>query len=177
MKTIYVSHSGKKVVIENEPDIEVKIPILFRYYALLDSFSLFINPTPDNLKQMRKNLKKSPEKFRYCTAHLICPTQEFSNIEAWEVEGLEQLDPDMQERLRHYWYGYTDFWFKNYCNENTNLWRGDSTTLGTKFFLHDTVITEANNCTFILSGDNNGIRFSQLSNVLIHVLGNYYEVE
>lgn len=176
MKTIYVSRDGKRMEMA-EQDIDVKIPILFRYYKTMDSFSLFIDPKPDHFKQMKKNLKKAPENFKYGHSCLVCPTKEFSNIDAWEVEGLETMPDEMQERLKHYWYGYTDYWFKNFCNENTNLWRGPDTNLGTVFYLNDTIIPEANNCTFILSGEHNGIRFSKLSNVLIHILGNYYEVE
>lgn len=176
MKTIYVSRDNKRMELE-EPDIEIRIPVLFRYYKLLDSFSLFIDPEPDQFKKMRKNLKKNPDGYQYSTSYLICPTKEFSNIEAWEIEGIEKMPDDMRERLLHYWYGYTDHWFKNFCNENTNLWRGNDTTLGTKFYLNDTIISEAHDCTFILSGVHNGIRFSKLSNVLIHILGDYYEVD
>lgn len=176
MKTIYVNREGKRMMME-EPDIEVKIPILFRYYKTMDSFSLFIDPDPKQYKQMKKNLRKSPEHFEYASGFLICPTKEYSNMDAWEVEDLDKMNDEMQERLRHYWIGYTDYWFKNYCNENSNLWRGNETNLGTMFYLNDTIIPEANNCTFVLSGNYNGIRFSHLSNVLIHVLGDYYEVE
>ena len=176
MKTIYVGYDGSKIEME-QPDIEVRIPILFRYYKTMDSFSLFIDPKPDQYKQMKKNLKKAPENFRYAHSFLVCPSKEYSNLEAWEVEGIDNMDEDMRERLIHYWEGYTDYWFKNYCNENTNLWRGTDTNLGTTFYLNDTIIPEANNCTFILSGEHNGIRISRLSNVLIHVFGDYYEVE
>ena len=176
MKTIYVSYDGSKMELEQK-DIEIKIPILFRYYKLMDSFSLFINPDASQYKQMKKNLKKNPDGFTYANGYLICPSKEFSNIDAWMVEGLDTMPDDMRERLLHYWYGYTDFWFKKYCNENTHLWRGNETNLGDKFYLNDTIISEANNCTFILSGEDNGIRFSQLSNVLIHIFGDYYEVE
>ena len=176
MKTIYVGFDGARTEMVQK-DIEVRIPILFRYYKTMDSFSLFIDPNADQLRQMKKNLKRKPECFRYAHGYLICPSGEFSDIEAWEVEGLEDMPEDMQERLMHYWEGYTDYFFKNYCNENTKLWRGNETTLGDKFYLNNTILSEANNCTFILTGDDNGIRFSQLSNVLIHVLGNYYEVE
>lgn len=176
MKTIYVGYDGTKTEIK-QTNIEIKIPILFRYYKTMDSFSLFIDPKPDQYKQMKKNLLKSPENFQYGHGYLICPTKEFSNIDAWEVEGLDQMNEEMRERLKHYWYGYTDYWFKNFCNENTNLWRGNETNLGTKIYLNDTIISEANNCTFFLSGVHNGIRFSHLSNVLIHIFGDYYEVD
>lgn len=176
MKTIYVGYDGKYVELEQE-DIEIKIPLLFRYYKTMDSFSLFIDPSADTYRQMRKNLKKCPELFTYCHGFLICPTKEFSNVEAWEVEGLEQMPDDMRERLLHYWCGYTDYWFKTYCSENTRLWRGTESTLATKCYLNDTILSEANDCTFILSGEDNGIRFSKLSNVLIHIFGDYYEVE
>lgn len=176
MKTIYIGRDGKRMEM-TEQDIDIKIPILFRYYKTMDSFSLFINPKPDQYKQMKKNLKKAPENFKYGHSYLVCPTKVFSDIEAWEVEGLDNMPEDMQERLRHYWYGYTDYWFKNFCNENTSLWRGSDTDLGTTFYLNDTIIPEANNCTFVLSGNHNGIRFKNLSNVLIHILGDYYEVE
>lgn len=176
MKTIYVGYDGSRMEMEQK-DIEIKIPILFRYYKTMDSFSLFIDPSPDNIKQMHKNLKKKPELFRYAHAAMTCPSGEFSDIDAWEVEGIEDMQEDMRERLSHYWEGYTDFFFKNYCNENTRLWRGTETTLGDKFYLNNTIISEARDCTFILTGDDNGIRFSQLSNVLIHILGDYYEVD
>lgn len=176
MKTIYIGYDGTKMELSQD-DIEIKIPLLFRYYKTMDSFSLFIDPKPEQYKQMKKNLKKAPENFQYAHGFLVCPTKEFSNIDAWEIEGLEDMTDDMRERLTHYWIGYTDYWFKNYCNENTNLWRGTETNLGTKFYLNDTIISEANNCTFILSGDYNGIRFKNLSNVLIHIFGDYYEVE
>lgn len=176
MKTIYVGYDGSRMEMTQD-DIEIRIPILFRYYKTMDSFSLFIDPKPDQYKQMRRNLKKSPENFSYGKGYLVCPSKEYSNMDAWEVEGIENLDDDMRERLTHYWVGYTSYWFKSYCNENTSLWRGPDTDLSVKCYLNDVVISEANNCTFILSGDYNGIRFSKLSNVLIHVFGNYYEVE
>lgn len=176
MKTIYVSRDGQRMELE-ESDIEVKIPILFRYYKTMDSFSLFIDPKPEHYKQMKKNLKNKPELFKYAVSYLVCPNREFSDVDSWEVEDLDKMDPEMRERLTHYWVGYTDHWFKNYCSENTRLWRGSDTTLADKFYLSDTIISEANNCTFILAGEHNGIRFSQLSNVLIHILGDYYEVE
>lgn len=176
MKTIYVGFDGSKTVME-QTDIDIKIPVLFRYYKTLDSFSLFIDADIKRFKQMKKNIKNSPDKFKYLHSNLICPTKEFSNPEAWEIDNLEYMDEDMRERLLHYWVGYTDYWFKTYCNENVRMWRGDETTLATRFYLNDTIISEANNCTFILSGDYNGIRFSKLSNVLIHIFGNYYEVE
>ena len=177
MKTIYVGYDGTRVEL-TQKDIEVRIPILFRYYKTMDSFSLFINPDASQMKQMRKNLKNKPESFKYAHGSLTCPSGEFSNSEAWLVEGLEDMPEDMQERLMHYWEGYTDYFFKNYCNENTKLWRSPETTLGDKFYLNDTIISEACNCTFILTGHYNGVRFSQLSNVLIHILdGDYYEVE
>lgn len=176
MKTIYVSRDGKRMELE-EADFDFKIPILFRYYKTMDSFSLFIDPKPEQYKQMKKNLRKAPENFQYAHGYLICPTKEYSNFEAWEVEGLDAMNEEMRERLMHYWEGYTDYWFRTYCNENTNLWRGNENNLGVKFYLNDTIISEANDCTFVLGGDYNGIRFSRLSNVLIHVFGNYYEVE
>lgn len=176
MKTIYVGYDGSKVEFE-QPDIEIKIPIMFRYYKLMDSFSLFINPDVMKYKKMKNNMKKSPDSYVYSHGYLVCPTKEFSNFEAWEVEGLEDMPEDMRERLNHYWTGYTDYWFRNYCNENTNLWRGNDTTLADNFYLNDTILSEANNCTFFLSGEINGIRFSKLSNVLIHIFGDYYEVE
>lgn len=176
MKTIYVGYDGRKAEMI-EPDIEIKVPVLFRYYKTMDSFSLFIDPEPKQYAQMKKNLKNKPEYFRYVQGYLVCPTKEYSSLDAWEIEGIENMDEDMRERLLHYWVGYTDYWFKTYCNENTRLWRGPDTTLGTKFYLNDTIISEANNCTFILSGENNGIRFSQLSNVLLHIFGDYYEVD
>ena len=176
MKTIYVGFDGTRMECEQQ-DIEVRIPVIFRYYNVLDSFSLFINPEPNRFIQMEKNLKRAPHNYKYAVAHLVCPTKEFSNPDAWEVEGIEDLDDDFRERLTHYWEGFTGHWFSTYCSENTRLWRGDTTTLDTKFYLNDTIISEGNNCTFIMSGDSNGIRFSKLSNVLIHILGDYYEVD
>ena len=176
MKTIYVDREGKKMEMESK-DITVFVPILFRYYKTMDSFSLFIDPTVDQYKQMAKNLKKHPEHFEYAQGNLICPTNDFCNPDAWEVEGLNLMSPEMRERLIHYWKGYTDWWFKTYCSENSRLWRGTDTTLNTKCYLNNTIISMATDCQFILSGEHNGIRFSQLSNVLIHILGDYYEVE
>lgn len=176
MKTIYIGRDGKRMEM-TESDIEVKVPVLLRYYDIMDSFSLFIDAKPEQYKQMKKNLKKSPERYKYMSTHFICPSKEFSNFDAWEIEDLENVPEDMKERLLHYWQGYTDYWFKTFCTSNTHMWRNNDTTLATKFYLNDTVIPEANNCTFFLSGEYNGIRFSQLSNVLIHIFGNYYEVE
>lgn len=176
MKTIYVGYDGTRMECEQK-DIEVRIPILFKYYRTLDSFSLFIDPKVDIYRQMRKNMKNKPELFEYAHGVLICPSGEFSNPDAWEVEGIESMPEDMQERLRHYWTGYTTFFFQNYCNENTRLWRSNETTLADRFYLNNGIISEARDCTFILTGEDNGIRFSQLSNVLIHIFGNYYEVE
>lgn len=176
MKTIYVGHDGSKMEMDHT-DIEVKVPILFRYYKTMDSFSLFIDPPMEQIKQAKKNIKKHPEHFVYVNGTLKCPSLDFSNMEAWEVEGMEDMPPDMYERMTHYWQGFTHHWFATYCNENTRLWRGNDTTINDKFYLTDTIISEAHDCTFILSGNHNGIRFSQLSNVLIHILGDYYEVE
>lgn len=176
MKTIYVGYDGTRMEIE-QSDIEVRVPILFRYYKTMDSFSLFIDPTPDQYRQMKKNLKNKPELFKYVQGVLLCPSSDYSDPDAWLVEGIDRMDDDMRERLLHYWNGYTDYFFKTYCSENTRLWRSNDTRLGDKFYLKDAVISEAHDCTFILNGLHNGIRFSQLSNVLIHVLGDYYEVE
>ena len=176
MKTIYVGYDGKKVVFE-QPDIEIKIPILFRYYKTMDSFSLFINPDADIYRRMRKNTKKKDGNYEYAMAYLICPTKEFSNFDAWEVENMDNMSEEMRERLNHYWVGYTDHWFKNYCNENTNMWRGLEIDMSDKFYLNDAIISEAHDCQFFLSGNFNGIRFKRLSNVLIHIFGDFYEVE
>ena len=176
MKTIYVGYDGTRTEIEQK-DISVKVPIMFRYYKTMDSFSLFIDPEPDRYKQMLKNLKKHPDSFIYTHGTLTCPSKEFSNPDAWEVEGIDGMPEEMKERMLHYWQGYTEHWFKTYCCENVRLWRGTDTTLGTKVYLNDTIVSEASDCTFILSGNYNGIRFSKLSNVLIHIFGDYYEVE
>ena len=176
MRIIYVDRYGKRMEMESE-DFEVRIPLLFRYYVTLDSFSLFIDPDADIRRQMKKNLKNKPECFKYAHGVLICPSKDFSNPDAWEVEGIEKMEEDMRERLMHYWEGYTCNFFKTYCSENTRLWRGVDTTLGDKFYLNDTIISEACDCTFILSGNHNGIRFSELSNVLLFIMGDYYEVD
>lgn len=178
MKTIYITHDGTKLEC-CQPDIPIKVPIMFRYYRLMDSFSLFIDPRPDQYKQMERNKKKNPDGYIYSFGYLVCPTNEFSNPEAWEIEGLSDMPEDMYERLIHYWKGYTEYWFKAACGENTREWRDPKTTLGKTYYLSDTIIPEANNCTFILGGECNGIRFSKLSNVLIHILdgSTHYEVE
>lgn len=176
MKTIYVDEDGNKMEMVSK-DLEVKVPIIFRYYKTLDSFSIFINPTFKNFEQMRKNMQKHPEHFEYMVSHLVCPTLDFCNPQAWELEDEVNGSELMLSKLKYHWIGYTDAFFKTYCSENGNLWRGPMTTLGTKCYLKDTAILNANNCTFVLSGEHNGIRFSSLSNVLLHILGDYYEIE
>lgn len=177
MKTIYVGYTGKHVVME-QPDIDIKVPVIFKYYKTMDSFSLLIDPKPDAFEKMLRNIKKHGDSFEYAMAHFVCPTKQFSEPECWEVEGLDSMPKHMRERLLHYWEGFTGYWFKTFCSENTRMWTGNTTDLSTRCYLSDAVIPEASNCTFILGGEQNAIRFSKLSNVLIHILDDcgYYEV-
>lgn len=177
MRTIYVGFDGTKMEM-TQKDIPIRVPVMFKYYRTMDSFSLYIDPKPEIYTKMQKNLRKNPDNFAYAITHFICPSGNFSDPNGWEVENLDDLPDDMRERLMHYWVGYTDFWFKHYCSENTRLWTGN-TDLSTTCYLSNVVIPEASNCTFFIGGECNGIRFSRLSNVVIHILegSDYYEVE
>lgn len=170
MKTIYVDVNGNMMQMESE-DREIVLPVLCKQYTgYQTSLVITIAPTIHDHKQINKAIRKRNEKIKFTHMRLKL-NDDPSNMFNWEIDGVEQLEPQFAEIFGGSWLNRLDSWHKQYCTVAGLMSSNMFSNLGDTYYLTNTLIGNVKNCTVHLFGDENTILPETLSNVLVHIHG------
>lgn len=168
MTIIYIDPNGKSMRMESDYNPVIEIPVLFRFYKIFDSLSVFINPSQDQIKKMNKNKKNHPDQFEYYMTSMVLNGSP-DNMENWKLQRISGAPNEILARYPNYWKSAFENWYGKYVLGNRSIY-GNHSTLGDTFYFADRNISNVSNvCIYAFTKCD--IDYETLSNVLIFKMG------
>lgn len=172
MKILYVDKQGKYMMMDSEAESELVLPVVIKYYSLLDSTSVIINPDLQVMKGVRRNVRRRKEKMIYVFGTLTYLGNGITDSNNWKMDISDEMPPDMQVWYNMHIKEYIESFIRVYCVPQFTELAEERTNLGYRYYYENFTLANAVNCTISLYGRGH-IYTADLSNVLINIYGEY----
>jgi hypothetical protein len=172
MKILYIDKHHNHMIMESESDNKLVLPVVVKYYSLLDTTSVIIDPDLQVMRTIKRNMRKRKEKMMYVFGQFTYNGGGITNSNNWQMELFDKMPPDMQVWYNMHIKEYIDAFIRTYCTPQFTELSDELTNLGYKYYFEDFTIANAVNCTINLYGRGH-IYTAELSNVLINIYGEY----
>jgi hypothetical protein len=172
MKIVYIDKHGNYMTMDSESDNKLVLPVVIKYYSLLDSTSVIIDPDLQEMRGIKRNIRKRKEKMIYVFGQMTYSGNGITKHDNWKIEVFDEMPADMQVWYNLHIQEYIDAFIRTYCTPQFTELNDELTTLGYKYYFEDFTLAEAVNCTISLYGRGH-IYTEKLSNVLLNIYGDY----